>query len=121
MKHFVLAAALIVALGFSVLTAGCKGTKIEQISRILAVPGDYTDRDVTVAGRVTRVFDPSIGLLPISAYQVQDDTGSIWVISRSGVPSVGQEVGLKGRVRQDFKLGSEVFGAVLNEVERRTR
>ena len=105
-----------------IATGGCKrGAGIERISRILADPFAFETRDVTVAGRVTRVLDPSSGLLQVAAYQVEDDTGRIWVISRNGAPSVGREVGLKGRVRQDFKLGSEVFGAVLNEVDRRTR
>jgi hypothetical protein len=102
-------------------TGGCRGRNAEQISRILADPATFTGRDVNVAGRVVRVFDPTQGLLGLSAYQIEDRSGKIWVISRHGTPSEGQEVGLKGRVRQDFRLGSELFGAVLSEVERRTR
>lgn len=101
--------------------AGCKGRKTDVISRILADPTSFGARDVTVAGRVVEVFDPTRGLLGLSAYRVDDGSGKIWVISRSGTPSRGQEVGLKGRVRTDFRLGTELFGAVLNEVERRTR
>jgi hypothetical protein len=101
--------------------SGCKGTKVEQISRILADPTAFSQKDVTVAGRVTRVLDPSAGILNFAAYQVEDRSGKIWVISRSGAPSVGTEVGLKGRIRQDTNLGGELFGAVLNEIERRTR
>jgi hypothetical protein len=103
------------------MLAGCKETKVEQISRILADPSAFSQKDVTIAGRVTRVLDPSAGLLNLAAYQVEDKSGRIWVISRSGAPSVGSEVGLKGRIRQDASLGGELFGSVLNEIERRTR
>lgn len=101
--------------------AGCKGKKLDPISRILADPNAFYDRDVTVAGRVTRVFDPTQGLLNLSAYQIDDGSGKIWVVSRTGAPNSGQEVGLKGRVRTDFRLGNELLGAVLTEIERRTR
>lgn len=103
------------------LVGGCKGQRLDKISRVLAVPGDFESRDATIAGRVVRVFDPTQGLLGLAAYQVDDGSGTIWVISRNGTPSVGREVGLKGRVRRDFRLGTELLGAVLNEVERRTK
>ncbi len=105
--------------------SGCKNTKVDEISRILADPAAYSQKDVVVAGRVTRVIDPSAGLLNLAVYQVEDKSGKIWVVSRSGAPSVGSEVGLKARIRGDStNLGSvsgELFGAVLNEIERRTR
>lgn len=116
-----LACFVVVASALLAGAAGCRGARVDAISRILNDPAAFAERDVTVAGRVTRVFDPSGGLLALSAYQVEDKTGKIWVLSRSGTPSVGREVGLKGRVRQDFRLGSEVFGAVLNEIQRGTR
>ena len=100
--------------------SGCKGGA-EPISHILASPTSYADKDVTIAGHVTRVFDPTAGLVGLAAYQVEDKTGKIWVITHGGAPSVGSEVGVKGRVRQDFSLGSELLGAVLNEEEHRTR
>jgi hypothetical protein len=101
---------------------GCKGApKPQEISRVLADPDAFRDKDVIVAGRVTRVIDPTQGLLALAAYQVEDKTGRIWVVSRTGTPSVGTEVGLKGRIRDDFRIGSELLGTVLNEVERRTR
>jgi hypothetical protein len=119
---FPICAALSAVLVGAPLVSGCKkGDKVEQISRVLADPSSFNEKDVIVAGRVTRVIDPTSGLLGLSAYQVEDPTGKIWVISRNGAPAVGREVGLKGRIRQDFKFGSEVLGAVLNEVERRTR
>jgi hypothetical protein len=107
---------------FSLLVlSGCKGNNFEQISRILADPSAFSQKDVAVSGRVTRVLDPSAGLLNLAAYQIEDKSGRIWVISRSGAPSVGREVSLKARIRQDATLGGELFGSILNEVERNVR
>jgi hypothetical protein len=115
----------IIAVLFGLLSlfvlSGCKETRVDEISRVLADPSSYSQKDVVVAGRVTRVLDPSSGLLNLAAYQVEDKSGKIWVVSHSGAPSVGSEVGVKARIRQDFNLGGELLGAVLNEVERRTR
>ena len=103
------------------LAGGCGGRNFDAISRILADPLSFESKDVSVKGRVTNVFDPTSGLLGLSAYQVDDGTGKIWIISRTGAPSRGQQVDLKARVRRDFKLGNDVFGAVLNEIERNRR
>jgi len=119
-RFIAIIAALAVAPGI-LLAGGCKRGGVEQISRLLGDPGAFYDRDVTVAGRVVRVFDPTGGFLPIAAYQIDDGSGRIWVLSRGGTPSVGKQVGVKARVRKDFQLGSELLGAVLNEQERRTR
>jgi hypothetical protein len=100
----------------SLLAAGCSKSHMDMISQILADPASYSGKDVTVGGKVTRVFDPTAGLIGLSAYQIEDKSGKIWVISRSGAPSVGSEVGVKAKVRQDFNLG-----AVLNEEERKTK
>jgi hypothetical protein len=122
MKQVFSAASVVAALFvLAGLAGGCKGERRDPINRILADPASFASKDVTVAGRVVRVIDPTQGLLNYAAYQVDDGSGKIWVISRTGAPSEGQEVGLKGRVRQDFKLGAELLGAVLNEMERRTR
>jgi hypothetical protein len=107
---------------FSLLVlSGCKGNNFEQISRILADPAAFSQKDVAVSGRVTRVLDPSAGLLNLAAYQIEDKSGRIWVISRSGAPTVGREVSLKARIRQDASLGGELFGSILSEVERNVR
>ena len=116
-------ALVLTALGV-VAAGGCKGGSRDLISRILADPTAFLQRDVTVAGRVTRVLDPTSGLLNLAAYQVDDGSGRIWVVSRRGAPRQGQEVGLKGRIRQDLNLGvggELLVGAVVNEIDRRER
>lgn len=89
----------------------------ETISRILADPGRYRNKEVGVAGRVT----DSYGVLNQGAYEIDDGTGKIWVVTKRGVPSRGAHVGAKGRVYNGFNLGGRSFGTVLEESDRRAK
>jgi len=99
---------------------GCNsgGTKI---SSILNDPERYIDKDTTIAGNVTKSYAINLVVTDVGAYQVDDGTGKIWVISRNDVPANGTQVGVKGRVSRSFKLGGESLATVLRETERRTR
>ena len=88
----------------------------ETISKINADPGRYQGKEVGIAGTVS----DSYGILGTGAYELDDGTGSIWVVTRHGVPSRGSKVGAKGRVRTGFSLGGRSFGTVLEESDRRT-
>jgi hypothetical protein len=85
------------------------------ISRINADPGRYRDKEVGVAGRVT----DSYGVLGQGAYEIDDGTGRLWVVTRRGVPSRGSQVGAKGKVYTGFNFGGRSFGTVLEETDRR--
>lgn len=99
--------------------AGCKDTKRTSISSILQRPETYIDRPVILAGEVTKVYAVNLLIAEAGAYQIDDGTGKIWVITRTGVPKVGSKVGLKGRVSNGARLGKEVVGAVIKEGEHR--
>jgi hypothetical protein len=120
-------AAAFVALGVGapvLLSASGCDKKRDQISRLIAEPNNFRDKDVQVAGRVTQVIDPSKGILTFALYQVDDGTGKAWVLSKRGAPGVGQEVGLKGRLRSDLTslpINLNLTGILLDEVDRRTR
>jgi hypothetical protein len=79
------------ALGLGFLLSGCASVKI---ARINADPSRYYNRTVRVDGRVTT----SVGLLGTGGYQLDDGTGTIFVVSRTGVPSGGSRVAVTGRV-----------------------
>ncbi|HOK54250.1 MAG TPA: hypothetical protein PLZ21_02430 [Armatimonadota bacterium] len=104
-----------------VLTAGCKDDDRTKISKILEQPDKYVDRDVIIAGEVIKTYGVDLFIAEAGAYQVDDGTGKIWVISKNGVPREGVKVGLKGRVSSGLRLGREVFGAVIREEERKTK
>lgn len=57
-----------------------------------------------------RVVD-QVPLLESWVYEVQDLTGAIWVLTKQPVPSLGQQVRLKGQVRyQAIPMGSQDLG-----------
>ena len=89
----------------------------ETISRINADPGRYRNREVAIVGRVT----DSYGVLGNGAYEIDDGTGRIWVVTQRGVPSRGSQVGAKGKVYNGFSFGGRSFGTVLQETDRRAR
>ncbi len=98
--------ALLLPLAGLLLLSGCGTIKI---GRILDEPTRYRNRNVTVEGRVDRSF----GAVVTGVYQVADDTGKIYVISRGGVPRSGTTVRVKGRVQQGITIGNRAVGTVL--------
>ena len=82
-----------------------------KIGRINADPSRYANRTVSVSGRVTN----SVGLLGTGGYQIEDETGKIFVISRSGVPSRGSEVRVKGTVTPGATVLGQTVGVTIRE------
>ena len=89
----------------------------DTISRINADPGRYRNKEVGVAGKVT----DSYGVLGNGAYEIDDGTGRIWVVTTRGVPSRGSRVGAKGKIYTGFNFGGRSFGTVLQETDRQVR
>jgi hypothetical protein len=85
-----------------------------NVAKINADPGKYRDKEVAIVGRVT----DSYGALGNGAYEVDDGTGKIWVITRRGVPSRGAQVGVKGRVHSGINFGGRSYGTVIEETDR---
>ena len=90
------------------LLAGCGSTKI---ARIEADPMRYQHRTVKVTGTVIN----SMGVLGTGGYQIQDDTGKIYVISSTGVPSKGARVTVTGRVQSGATILGRSFGTAIRE------
>jgi hypothetical protein len=83
--------------------------KIQDLERN---PGKFQGKEVTVSGNVTDSF----GLLGNGAYQVNDGTGSIWIISEGmGVPSRGAHVSVTGTVIQGASVGGRALGMALRQ------
>jgi len=67
-------------------------------------------------------------LLGHGVYKLDDGTGTIWIISKHGVPRRGARVGVKGKIRDVvdvstiFKLPEQIgSGLVMVEDEHRAR
>jgi hypothetical protein len=87
----------------------------ESISKVLADPGRYRNKEVGITGTVTDAY----GALGVGAYEVDDGTGRIWVATQRGIPSRGSRIGAKGRVRSGFNIGGRSFTTILEESDRR--
>lgn len=100
------------ALSLLVLAA-CPRTR--PIKELLDDPSRFDGKTVRIAGEVKQ----SIGLLGLGAYQVDDGTGTLTVVSQggSGTPRVGATVGVEGEFRSAFTVGSQT-AAVLVEKKR---
>ena len=72
------------------------------INQVLADPGHYRDRQVKLSGSVV----DSYSVIGNGAYQIEDKTGKLWVLSNGGVPRKGAQVNVTGTVREGFSLGS---------------
>ena len=83
----------------AVSSAACATRTINQV---LADPGRYRDREVKLSGSVV----DSYSLVGNGAYQIDDSTGKLWIVSNGGVPRKGARVSVTGRVREGFSLGS---------------
>jgi hypothetical protein len=99
----------------ALLTTACPSqTTINQIN---GDPGRYKNKEVAIAGTVT----DSYGVLGNGAYELDDGTGKIWVVTRRGVPSRGARVGARGRVHNGANFGGRSYGTVIEETDRRAK
>ena len=68
-----------------VIVNGCKNERT-MISRILERPDKYVGKEVKVAGEVTKSYSVNLVLAEAGAYQLDDGSGKVWVITRTGLP-----------------------------------
>ncbi len=107
----------LLAIGLTALTlfvlAGCPtGVHVRDLNNN---PGKYFNKEVAVRGHVTNAW----GALGEGAYELDDGTGKIWVISTGyGVPQKGATVTVAGNVMQGAALGGRSFGLALRETHR---
>jgi hypothetical protein len=88
-----------------------------KIARINADPSRYANRTVTVTGKVVN----SVGVLGTGGYQLEDNTGRIYVLSRSGVPSRGSVVKVTGPVSPGVQVLGNPVGVAIKEQQHRVK
>ena len=89
------------------LTA-CAGTI--RIRDLLDRPQQYQGKTVRVAGTVTR----SAGVLGTGAYEIDDGTGKIYVITKGqGVPREGAKTKAEGRFESLFSFLGRTMAAIV--------
>jgi hypothetical protein len=90
---------LLVLLIGALSSAACASRSINQV---LADPSRYTNKQVKLSGSVVE----SYSALGRGVYQLDDNTGRLWIVSDNGVPRRGARVSVQGTVREGFGLGS---------------
>jgi len=105
-------AILTTAVALTALILGCERTKISDINKH---PADYAGNEVTIAGKVTG----TVASANPGAYQVDDGSGRIWVLSTSNeVPAQGKQIAVTGLVESKTDLGSTALVTALQEIRR---
>src|ERR1044072_2273127 len=87
------------------------------ISKINADPARYRNKEVAIVGTVR----DSYGALGQGAYEIDDGTGRLWVVTRRGVRAKGARGGGTGHVYNGFNFGCRNYGPVLEETDRRSQ
>ena len=101
-------------LAFLFVVSGCSLlSPYIHISEINDKPHKYQDKRVLIRGEVTETF--SVPFVQKGAYQVDDGTGRIWVISPESTPFRGEAVTVKGEVKTSFTIFDRSFGTVIVE------
>ena len=98
-RAFQFALLTLVAAGALTSTA-CASTK--TINELLADPARYRNDTVQLSGEVV----DSYSVANRGAYQIDDGTGRLWIVSEHGVPRRSARVTVKGEVREGFNFGS---------------
>jgi len=98
MKQFMRSFGLALLVFAAVMSAAC-GAK--TINKVLADPSHYRNREVKLSGAVV----DSYSLIGRGAYQLDDNTGKLWIVSDNGVPRRGAKVVVTGTVRDGYNIG----------------
>jgi hypothetical protein len=116
MSRFLRLTAVLVLVA-SVAACSARGVRIAELKN---QPSKYDHKTVSINGVVTSSW--GIPLAPLQVYNVDDGTGEITVLSRSGrVLSSGSRVRVKGRLNQVAAVGTRSIGLHLEERDRDVR
>lgn len=103
---------LAVAVSLACALAGCKATGTTPIKTLLDDPSRFDKQTVRIAGEVTR----ALGILGYGAYEVDDGTGKIPVVTQeNGAPRTGAKVGVEGEFRSAFTMGTTTASAIVEK------
>jgi hypothetical protein len=99
----------------ALLFLSCK-TNTTPIKTLLDDPSRFDGKTVRILGDV----QGSVGLLGYGAYQVNDGTGTLSVVTQGGgAPRQGARVGVEGTFRSAYTIGNQ-SATVLVEEQRYT-
>jgi hypothetical protein len=101
------------------VAAGCAARGV-RVAELKDQPTKYATKSVSVTGVVTSSW--GIPLVPFQLYNVDDGSGEITVLSRSGrSPARGTRVQVRGTVNEVAVFGGRSIGLHLQEEERKIK
>ena len=98
----------------ALLLSACASLRIAQIKND---PSKYQSKTVRVDGTVTNSF----GVLSSGFYEIEDDTGKIYVLSNHGVPSRGSRVNVAGTVFSGATVMGQAVGVAIRETKHKVK
>ena len=111
--------ALPLALLVALVVAGCAARGV-RIAELKDQPAKYAAKSVSVTGMVTSSW--GLPLVPFQLYNVDDGTGEITVLSRSGrAPARGTRVQVRGTLNEVAVFGGRSIGLHLQEEDRKIK
>ena len=99
-KRFLIGFFALCLLAVTLVSCGIGTTKIGDI---VSHPRDYADKEVTISGEVTEIFS----LFVVKYFIVRDNSGEISVISEKPLPAKGENIKVKGIVKEAFSIGTK--------------
>jgi hypothetical protein len=102
----------------ALVAAGCP--QRHSISDLERNPGKYNGKEVTVAGKVKSTFGGGIPGTGIGGgiYEIDDGTGTIWVVAQGSVPNKGAEVAASGTYGNAISWSGRNYGTGISEEHR---
>ncbi|MEN9225806.1 MAG: hypothetical protein Q6L60_03925 [Thermostichus sp. HHBFW_bins_43] len=88
------------------------GIGTTPIATVAQNPTRHTN--VVIRGQVVN----QVGVFGQGVYQLQDSSGSIWVITDKGIPAMNSTVTVRGKAQEGITVGGRTFGVSLVEAER---
>lgn len=113
MKTRIFASMLLIAAALFLM--GCPSQT--TVNKLNGDPERYRGKEVLIIGTVTN----SYGAAGYGAYELGDETGKIWVITRRGTPSKGARVGAIGTYRQGLNWNGRNYGSAIEETDRKVK
>lgn len=105
----------LVLLAAAIVLTGCP--RQTTINRLNGDPARYRGQEVLIVGTVTNSF----GAAGFGAYELSDETGKIWVLTKRGAPSNGARVGAVGHYVQGINWSGRNYGSAIEETNRKVK
>lgn len=89
------------------------GLGLTPIQAITTTPEQYRDQTVTLRGKVTN----QIGILGTGAYEIQDNSGRVWVVTQAGLPTTETQVFVQGSPQEGLSIAGRSLGVTVVETK----